>query len=263
MTRVRITGTELHVLTRGEGPPLLLVHGFPLDHSMWRHQIADLSQDFRVIAPDLRGFGASTLSEETTTITMQQFADDLSELLTALGVREPVVFCGLSMGGYIGWQFERRHPEWLRALIQCDTRAVADSPEVAGNRRQAASDVLAGGPEVLAGQMVPRLFCEATLRSQPDIVTQTAAIMRGTNRRAIAAALLGMAERPDMTSALAQIHVPTLLLCGAHDVISPPAEMRSVAAAIPNARFVEIPDAGHMAPLEQPLVVNQAIRSLL
>ena len=110
--------------------PLLLVHGFPLDHTMWAAQIEAISSRCRVIAPDLRGFGRSPPAGERT--TMEQFADDLAGLLDAIGISEPVVYCGLSMGGYIGWQFWRKHANRLRGLILCDTRATADSPRGGG-----------------------------------------------------------------------------------------------------------------------------------
>lgn len=120
LKQIDIAGTTLSVADVGHGPPILFVHGFPLDHSMWRHQIAELSRDHRCIAPDLRGFGQSRVTAGK--VSMEQFADDLAELLDALGVTEPVVFCGLSMGGYIAWPFVRRHATRLRALILCDTR---------------------------------------------------------------------------------------------------------------------------------------------
>src|SRR6187401_144521 len=123
--KVSLGDLHLNVVEQGSGRPLLLVHGFPLDNSMWSEQIADLSKDFRVIAPDLRGFGQSEVSRGT--VTMQQFADDLAKLLDAMGVKEPVAFCGLSMGGYIAWQFVARHRKKLGALIIADSRAVADN----------------------------------------------------------------------------------------------------------------------------------------
>ncbi len=119
MNRINLEDITLNVIERGSGPPLLLVHGFPLDHQMWRGQIDELAEDFRVIAPDLRGFGASDATEGT--VTMQQFADDLANLLDQLSVQQPVRLCGLSMGGYIAWQFWRRHGDRLSHLILCDT----------------------------------------------------------------------------------------------------------------------------------------------
>ena len=153
-----IPGATLSVNDVGQGWPILFVHGFPLDHTMWREQLADLSRDHRCIAPDLRGFGQSTVTEGK--VTMEQFADDLAALLDGLAITEPVVLCGLSMGGYVAWQFARQHATRLKALILCDTRAVPDSAEAAANRLKLADDVVRSGPELVANAMLPKFFSE-------------------------------------------------------------------------------------------------------
>lgn len=261
MKTIKLHDTTLNVADVGSGPVLLLVHGFPLDHSMWRHQLESLSDDYRVIAPDLRGFGASTGATET--ITMEQLADDLAELLDALDIAEPITCCGLSMGGYVAWQFWQRHASRLARLIVCDTRAIADSEEAARGRRDMANRVLSDGATIIADAMLPKLFSEKTVREQADTVAATRQVMQSTAPKAVAGALRGMAQRPDMTSALPNIDVPTLVICGEHDVISTIDEMRSIADALPNAIFVEVPDSGHMTPLEDPQTVNAAIREFL
>ena len=121
LKHIDISGATLSVNDVGQGSPILFVHGFPLDQTMWREQVAELSRDFRCVVPDLRGFGQSTVTEGK--VTMEQFADDLAELLDAMAITEPIVLCGLSMGGYIAWQFARRHAARLKGLILCDTRA--------------------------------------------------------------------------------------------------------------------------------------------
>lgn len=194
---------------------------------------------------------------------MDQYADDLAGLLDGLGIREPVVLCGLSMGGYVAFQFWRKYAARLRGLILCDTRATADAPEVAAGRLAMAERVLCEGPSPLVDAMMPRLFGESTRRLHPEIVKGLRRVMMGNDPRGIAAAARGMAVRPDMTSALGQIRCPTLAIVGEHDIISMPAEMRGIAAAIPGARFVQIPAVGHMAPLENPLAVNEAICAFL
>ena len=261
MSRVKISEGCLHVVQRGAGHPLLLVHGFPLDHQMWQGQIVELSQEFRVIAPDLRGFG---LSDETTpAVTMERFADDLAELLQELGVDEPVAFCGLSMGGYIAWQFWRRHARLLSHLIVCDTRSAPDSPEAAQARYDSAQRVLAEGTSTLIETMIPKLFSDHTRRQNPAVVAATRKVMEAARPVGVAAALRGMAQRVDATAWLSEIHVPTLVICGQEDVIAPVAEMEHIARAIPQAEWVVIPASGHMAPLEDPLHVNKAIRGFL
>ncbi|MEZ6098913.1 MAG: alpha/beta fold hydrolase [Pirellulaceae bacterium] len=256
-------GSVLNVHDEGRGPILLLVHGFPLDHSMWDGQIAGLADRFRVIAPDLSGFGRSTFrtdfDQQSPVTTMETFADELAALLDALQVQQKISLCGLSMGGYIAWQFWRRHRRRLDKLIVCDTRAGADPPEVARGRQLMAQRVLEEGAAPVAETMRPKLFADATHNRSPAIVAQTVQVMLDTSPLAIAAAQNGMAQRPDVTSWLPQIDVPTLVLVGQSDVISPVAEMRDIAAAIPRAAFVEIAGAGHMAPLEDPAAVNAAI----
>lgn len=248
MPRIDIGPLTLNVHDQGGGPTVLLVHGFPLDHTMWGPQIDRLARTHRVVAPDLRGFGASDGLPGTS--SMSQMADDLAHLLDRLSIREPVTLCGLSMGGYVAWQFWKRHPEKLGGLILCDTRAIADPPEVARARLVTAERVTSEGAVVLADSMLDRLFSSHTKTHRPEVVAATRRTILATSPVGAAAALRGMAERPDVTAWLGQIRVPTVVVCGEHDVISPPAEMQAIARAIPDARYVEVPRVGHMAPLE-------------
>ena len=261
MLRATVDDLELAYLDRGSGTVVLLVHGFPLDHSMWKPQIEALAVRHRVIAPDLRGFGQSRGDDETT--TMQQFADDLAGLLDALGVTEPVDLCALSMGGYIAWQFWQHHWDRLGRLILCDTRAASDTPEGAQGRLDLAASVEQSGALPVADSMLPKLFAPQSLSSGADYVEATLQVMASTRPSTIAAALRGMASRPDMTSELGNIGVPSLLLCGEHDAITPADEMRRVAAAMPEATFHTIYGAGHMSPLERPERVNHLILEFL
>ena len=261
MKRVSIGDIELAVVDRGLGVPLLLVHGFPLDHSMWVSQIEGLCDTCRVIAPDLRGFGESDVTSGT--VTMGQMADDIAALLDGLEVREPVVFCGLSMGGYIGWEFFMRHRDRVGSLILCDTRAICDTAEGAQGRRETAEKVVAEGPQILVDGMVSKLFSGATIANRKDIVEETCRVMMGTAPEGIAAAARGMAERIDASTLLASVDCPTLIVVGEEDAISTVEEMRSIADAIPGARFVKVAGAGHMSPLEAPAEVNEAIRQFV
>jgi pimeloyl-ACP methyl ester carboxylesterase len=261
MKKQTVNGIQLAYVDQGAGRPLVLVHGFPLDHTMWHAQIDALSGDYRVIAPDLRGFGQSGVSEGT--VSMQQFADDLAALLDALEVDEPVVLCGLSMGGYVAWQFWRRHSPRLGGLILCDTRAVGDTPEAAAARREMAERVLREGPAPLVAQMMPRLFAPSTAEEHPEVAESLRRVMMQTDPRGIAAAARGMAERPEMVSKLREIDCPVLVIVGELDVISTAEEMRGIAGAIPHARLVEIAGCGHMSPLERAAEVSTAMREFL
>jgi pimeloyl-ACP methyl ester carboxylesterase len=258
---ISIGDTTLHVVDRGTGPVLLLVHGFPLDHSMWTHQIEGLSPVCRVIAPDLRGFGSSGGAGEE--LTMSRLADDLAELLQALHIDRPVIFCGLSMGGYIAWPFFQRHRARLAALILCDTRAAADSPDVARGRHYLAERVLRDGTHEVSEDMVSKLFADSIRQRSPETVQRTLEVMDRSSPQSVAAALRGMAERADMRELLPRIDCPVLVLCGQYDSITPVAEMEAMAAELPSATWQIVADAGHLAPLENPTAVNQAIRDFV
>ena len=257
MRSVNVDGGTLNVFERGAGPAVVFVHGYPLNHTMWRAQLAALPNN-RLIAPDMRGFGRSTVTEGT--VTMEQMADDLAAVLDALAIRQPVCLCGLSMGGYIALQFLRKYLDRVRSLVLCDTRSVADTPEAAAARRQAADKVTVDGVAPIAEAMLPKLLHHTADEHVKQAVRD---MILSTDPRGVAAALRGMALRPDSSDLLGTIDVRTLVLVGEHDAISPPDEMRKIAAAIPHAQFVVVPGAGHMAPMENAPVVNEALAAFL
>jgi 3-oxoadipate enol-lactonase len=261
MKRVFARELEFGVVDQGEGSPVVFVHGFPLNHAMWNAQIPVFAERHRVIAPDLRGFGESVDTEGT--VSMEDFADDLAAILDYLHVTEPVVLCGLSMGGYIAFHFVRKYRQRLRALVLCDTRAAADVPEVVENRLRIAKLVIESGTQPVAEAMLPKAFGPKTNTDRPEVVEAVRAMMISSDPTGVAAASRGMAARPDMAPSLPSIDVPTLVVVGADDVLTPVDEMRRVAAAIPDAKFKIIPDAGHLSPLENPPVFNAALASFL
>jgi len=261
MKRETVRGVELAFVDRGAGSPVVLVHGFPLDHTMWDAQIEVLADQYRVIAPDLRGFGQSGVTEGT--VTMERMADDLAALLDAIGIAGPIALCGLSMGGYVAFAFQRKYASRLRSLILCDTRAANDTPEMAAARLEMADRVLREGPAPLVDGMMPKLFAEATVQDCSAVVESLRSVMMGTAPNGIAAAARGMAERADATAALGEIECPALVIVGEHDAITPSEEMSAICRAIPGGRFVEIAGSGHMSPIEAPAEVNAAILEFL
>jgi 3-oxoadipate enol-lactonase len=261
MKTIKLAEVELAIDDRGAGRVLLFVHGFPLDHTMWQHQIEEFSRGYRAVAPDLRGFGQSSLG--TGEVTMRRYADDLAVLLDRLSIKEPIIFCGLSMGGYIAWQFWQKYADRLAALVLCDTRAVADSPQARGARAQLAEKVRAVGSQAAADAMLPKLFARESGRHHPQWRNATREAILRNRPDGIIAALEGMAGRPDATEMLAAITVPTLVVVGEHDAISPPTEMRTIADRIPDAEFAVIKNAGHMSPLEEPAAFNEALARFL
>jgi pimeloyl-ACP methyl ester carboxylesterase len=246
----------------GPGPVVVLLHGFPLNRKIWSAQEGSVGSMYRVIAPDLRGHGESAAPQGV--YTMDAMADDVIELLDALQITEPVVLGGLSMGGYVALALMARHPGRFRALMLFDTRAAADTPEAAANREELARIAeTTGSTKHVVDAMIPRLFSEETRTHRAQLIPPVRAGMERVPARAIAGALRGLAQRPDRTALLPSIAVPTLVLVGEHDAITPAEESRQMAAAIPGARLAIIPLAGHLAPLENPEASNAAILDFL
>lgn len=254
---ITVGDAAFYVRIEGQGSPLLLIHGYPLDHTMWDLMIPMLSARHTVIAPDLRGFGQSTGQRDE--VSMQLFADDLAEMLAQLHPGEPVNACGLSMGGYILWQLWRRHSDRLSRLILMDTRAAADHEVQARARRENAAIVRREHLASIPKAMIPKLLSETTRRSLPHLAEVLQETILRQNPNAVAAAQIAMSYRVDVQSWLAEINKPTLVVCGEHDSISPPEEMRQFAEQIRGARFAEIPGAGHLPPLESPQMTCEAI----
>ncbi len=246
----------------GPGPVVVLLHGFPLDLSMWDAQRETLGSMYRVITPDLRGHGRSAAPDGIYPI--DDMADDVVETLDSLRIAEPVVLGGLSMGGYVALSIAARYPKRLRGLILMNTHASSDSPDAARLRKGQASEVEeTGSVQPVVAAMMPRLFSPLTQTRRPELVAKIREVMENTSPRAVAGALRGLAARPDRTPDLARISLPTLVMSGSDDVLIPPDVTRAMAAAMPNAEMVIIPESGHLSPLENPASANGAILRFL
>lgn len=240
---------------------LLLLHGFPFSSAIWRPQLESAPAGWRVIAPDLRGFGGSAPAAGSR-ISMDQFADDVTALLRHLGIRNAVV-CGHSMGGYVTFALMRRAPGLVRGLVLSDTRAAADTPEAKQGRLKNAKHVQAHGTAALVDAMVPRLLFADTREKLPHVEQELRSVMRAAPPAAVVGALLGMAERPDATPQLRSISVATQVIVGEHDQITPAGDARLLARAIPGAQLEIIPAAGHVPSLEQSLVFSRVLDGFL
>lgn len=256
--RLNWEGHSVAVDVRGQGEPLVFIHGFPLDGRMWDRQVSALERAYQTIAVDLPGFGASEPSADT--MTMEAYADVVNAVLDQLEVRSPVTLCGLSMGGYVAFAFYRKYADRVARLILCDTKAVADTNEKQRERRETAEKVLDQGTAFLAASMIPKLVAPG---ASGEVVSEAEEMARRASPQGVAAALKGMAAREDATELLSRITVPTLVICGKADTVSPVEEMRGIAGAIGGARFEAIPSAGHLAPMENAEVVNRVIREFL
>jgi len=261
MLTIKLPSVDLALTDCGAGLPVVLIHGFPMDHSIWAQQVQSLSSHYRVIAPDLRGFGHSSVTPGK--VTVEQWADDLAAMLDALKITEPIVLGGLSMGGYVAFRFFQVYRSRLAALVLCDTKAAADSPQAAAGRLETAQRTRRDGSQFLVDTMLPRLLAAATLDGKPDVVDRLRQIILAGDRIGYAATSCGLAERPDFTPLLPQIDCPTLLIVGRQDALTTVAEMNAMARAIHGSRIVEIDGAGHVTPLEAPGEVTTAMEQFL
>jgi YbgC/YbaW family acyl-CoA thioester hydrolase len=257
LRRMEVHGVELAFDDRGGGPAILFIHGYPFDHSIWRHQMAEL-EGFRRIAPDLRGLGRSDAPD--LGYSMATYVEDLAALLDALGV-DSVVLCGLSMGGYIAFEFLRRYRQRVRGVVFAATRAQADSAEGRKARELAIQEAREGGAALIAERMLPRLLAAA---ASADLREEVRAMMSAAPVPGIIGALAAMRDRPDSTSLLQELAgVPTLVVVGEEDRLAPVADAELIAKGIPGARLAIVKAAGHLVPLERPAEVNQLIKHFL
>jgi 3-oxoadipate enol-lactonase len=255
-----INGVQLHYTEQGSGKPVLLVHGFPLDSRMWDAQVPVLTAaGCRVVAPDLRGFGRS---QSDSSFTLESLADDLHSLAQAVGAT-PFVLVGLSMGGYVALAYAKKYAADLRGLVLVDTKAEADTPEGKEGRGKMIDLVRKDGSKAIADQMMPKMLAKDAADQRPQTAQLLRRIMEACPPKTIEHALAAMRDRPDRSGELAAIKVPTLVVVGESDAITPPAVAESMVSKVPGARLVVIRGAGHMSPMEQPEQVNRAIRAFL
>jgi len=244
----------------GKGLPLLLIHGFPHDRRLWRSQIAGLEGTARVIAPDLRGFGAS--GDPAGTMSMDEHAADLHALLEELGIQK-VVVAGLSMGGYIALAFLARYPTVVKGLILCNTRAAADTDEAREGRETTARKVMVEGVAPLAKTMLPGMLTQEFRSTRPGSSASIQTMMQEQRTAGVVSALRGMALRPDRTPMLGTITVPTLIITSSADKVIPPSESEAMAKAIPESTLVVIDGAAHLSNVEAPEAFNSAVRGFM
>lgn len=240
----------------------VLLHAFPLSAAMWEPQLQHVPDGWRFIAPDLRGFGGSSDSDPNDGESMDEYASDVIALLAELGINRAVIG-GLSMGGYATFAILRRDPHLAEALVLADTRVGADSPEGRANRRGMIALVDREGPSGVAREMIPKLLGKTTRDTNPQVEPVVRHLINRQSPLAIRGGILRMMQRPDSTPLLSTTTVPTLVIVGAEDEITPPAESQRIADAIPGATLVVIPDAGHLSSLECPDKFNEALATFL
>ena len=245
----------------GSGQPLVFLHAFPLSYEMWRDQIREFAPDFQIIAPDARGFGETSQFKNESSLAI--VARDVAALLDALKITQPIILCGLSMGGYTALEFARQFPDRLAGLILCDTRADADNDEAKVARDEMIEFAGSHTGEEVAEKMLPRLLGATTREHNLAVAARVRELARELTGYNAANMIRALKDRRDSTDLLREIKMPTLVVGGAQDEISSPEVMGAMAAQIHGARHETIRDAGHLSNLEAPESFNAVLREWL
>jgi pimeloyl-ACP methyl ester carboxylesterase len=258
--RISLPDFTLAYDDRGDGQPLLFIHGYPLSRRLWAPQVEGLSHHARIITFDLRGHGESDPAPGPYNVDL--LAGDCAALLDALGTNRRVIICGLSMGGYIAFAFLRNYPQQVAGLVLASTRAGADSPDSRLARKNAMLLAQEEGPDAIAAGMLLKMFAPDTYALQPELVETARRMMETTSLNGVLGDLAALMDRPDSTPDLPSIAVPTLVIHGDADQITV-SEARAMAAAIPGAQLSVLPAAGHLLNMEQPDAFNHAILAFM
>lgn len=256
--KATINGVTLAYTDRGRGLPLVFLHAFPLNRTMWHPQEEALCSSFRIVTIDLRGHGES--DAPLWHYSLEQAAEDVCALLHHVSITQ-AVFIGLSMGGYILLTLYRRHPDRVKALVLADTKPQADSPEVKQGRFEMAQTAYQQGSGAIADLMLPKLLSAETIQQRPELVQKVRRMIESTQISGIAGALMAMAGRSDSMDLLSQIGCPTQVVVGEHDVATPLSDATIMADRIPHARLAVIPGAAHLSNLERPERFNDIVRT--
>jgi pimeloyl-ACP methyl ester carboxylesterase len=260
MPTIKSDDAEIYYEVRGDGPPVVLLHPFPASHELWLPAAQSLTSRYRVILPDLRGHGASESGEGPA--TMEKHAGDLARVMDDAAVGR-AAFAGVSIGGYILFEFWRHYRGRVASLAFIDTKAQPDNDQARANRLQSAADVLEKGVEQFVDSMVPKLLGETTQRTRPDLIDSARKLMLRMSPQDISLVQRGMAERPDSVSTLKTINVPTLIVVGDEDTLSTPSDGELMRQNIFGGQMKVIPHAGHYAVWEQPEDVGKVMRQFL
>lgn len=258
--KAEIDGIEIDYSDEGSGLPVVFIHAFPMNQTMWDEQVAALRNRCRAIRLDLRGFGGSSVPAGP--YSMERMASDVRGLMAHLDI-DRAVLVGLSMGGYISLAFYKLYPDAVHALVLADTRASADTEEGRERRFQSAEKVEREGAASIARDMETVAFAPSTREQRPDIIKRARAMIEGNSPQGIAEAQRGMAERPDSTYVLIGIDRPTLILVGSEDSLTPVSEAEALRGGIRHSQFKIIEGAGHMSNLEQPERFNAALAEFI
>lgn len=258
--KLTINGLSVHTFGDNKRKSLVFIHGFPYDHSMWEGQIELLKDNYFCVAYDIRGLGESSLGDGQ--YTMEAYVDDLFSIIKDLQLNKPIL-CALSMGGYITLRAVEKAQDLFSGLILCDTKSEADDDAAKLKRAAGISQIDKGDFVKFIDSFVTNCFAEETPVEDEEIFLSTLSKSHKHNPVGVKGAIIAIMSRTDTTSFLPKIKIPTLVLCGSFDKLTPPIGMRSLAEKIRDSEFAVIPRAGHMTPLENPKNVNDLIIGFL
>jgi len=245
----------------GEGKiPVIFLHGFPFDKSMWKGQLDSLNSSYRLIACDIRGFGKST--DEETPLSIDLFSEDLIAFLDKLNIKKAIV-CGLSMGGFIALNAIKKFPERFEALILCDTQCIADTTEVKENRYKAIDQINRDGVSIFNEKFIKSVFHPNSLTNKTELVENLSTVVFTNSKEIIIAGITALAGRPETCSSLSTIGIPTLIICGREDSVTPLVQSEFMHEHIEGSNLKIIDNAGHVSNLEQPEEFNKYLRNFL
>ena len=255
-----INGLSVNTFGEDKNRSIIFIHGFPYDHSMWEDQINVLKENYFCIAYDVRGLGESAAGDGQ--YTMEAYVDDLFLVIDELHLKKPIL-CGLSMGGYITLRAAEKSQNLFSGLILCDTKSEADDDAAKLKRAAGISQINSGNFIKFIDSFVTNCFAEEAPVEIEEIFQNTLLKSQKNNPVGVKGAIIAIMSRTDTTSFLPKIKLPTLVLCGSFDRLTPPTVMRSFAEKIPNSEFAVIPRSGHMTPLENPKSVSDLITGFL
>lgn len=245
----------------GEGEiPIIFLHGFPFDKNAWNSQLEFLKPEFRAIAIDIRGFGKS--KDEESPLSIDLFADDLIAFMDALSIEKAIV-CGLSMGGFITLNAQNRYPHRFEAMILCDTQCISDTAEVRENRYKTIDDIKENGVSDFNEKFVHDVFHKNSIENKRELVRQLRSVVFTNSQQIICQGLVALAERSETCSTLSNVSIPTLIICGREDIITPLAQSEMMRDSITSSTLEIIEEAGHVSNLEQPKIFNKLIYDFL
>ena len=259
MSYASVNNFNLAFDDNGSGLPVILLHGYPFNRTLWDSQVAALRDNFRVITPDLRGFGETETSEDAT---MGRMAQDIAQLMDTLHVPSAILG-GLSMGGYVVLSFYKQFPDRVQALVLADTRPQADTEEGKQTRIKQREQILREGMAATADSMLPKLLTPKTVSKRPEVVKRIRDMILGTKPVGAAAALMGMASRENQTELMPKIAVPTLIVVGREDPITPVQDSEFMHERISGSELVILENASHVSNQEQPELFNASLISFL